>query len=213
MSIEFPDPSEALEDGLLAIGGDLEVETLLSAYSKGIFPWPIPGYPLPWFSPDPRGVLFYEDLHISRSLKKSIRNKNYEIKFNEDFDQIIKLCKESLNRKDQVDTWITNQLKLGYMKLFIAGNAHCVGAYLDGKLVGGLYGVTIGEFYSGESMFYLETDASKVCLVALMEELHRKGINYLDTQMVTPLTESMGAVEIPREDFLELLSQSLATTN
>ncbi len=207
MPVVFPPLHEATEEGLIAIGGDLEPETLLESYKNGIFPWPISSsYPLTWFSPDPRGILFCDNLHVSRSLNKFLRKSPYTISFNQDFANIIRCCKEAENRVDQTDTWITNQMLSAYVALANIGYCFSVGAYLDGKLVGGIYGVRIGKYFAGESMFYKATNASKVCLVHLIQYILDQGGTWLDTQMVTPITESMGAIEIPRDDFVKLLN-------
>jgi leucyl/phenylalanyl-tRNA--protein transferase len=206
--IEFPPIEQADEHGLLAIGGDLEISSLLLAYTEGIFPWPInEEYPIAWFSPDPRGVLFFEDLYISRSTHKILKKNQFEIRFNTSFEQVIRACAESKNRKDQPGTWITDEIIHAYMDLHRAGYAYCVEAFKDDHLVGGIYGVCIGDFFSGESMFYLEDNASKVALIHLCHFLKEKGILWLDTQMVTPVVKALGGKEIPREQFLGLLSE------
>ncbi|MCK5884242.1 MAG: leucyl/phenylalanyl-tRNA--protein transferase [Bacteriovoracaceae bacterium] len=212
MPIIFPPVDEATDEGLVAIGGELNAETLLEAYRNGIFPWPISSnYPLTWFSPNPRGVLFVENLHVGRSLKKVIKKSLFEIKFNSDFEEIITCCQNADNRVDQTDTWITNQMKNGYIELNNSGHCFCVGAYLDGKLVGGIYGVHIDTYFAGESMFYSEPNASKVCLVSLIDYIQKNGASWLDTQMVTPTTEAVGAIEIDRTDFISLLKKSIIT--
>jgi leucyl/phenylalanyl-tRNA--protein transferase len=208
--LSFPPIEKADEDGLLALGGDLEVQSLLMAYEQGIFPWPLgPEYPLAWFSPDPRGILRYEDLIISKSLKKLLRQKKYEIRFNYDFPSVILGCAKSENRKNQEGTWITEDIILSYITLHFAGHAYSVETYFEDKLVGGMYGVQIGGFISGESMFYTKPNASKVALVCLMEYLQTQGINWIDTQLVNPFLEKMGACEIPRSDYLEMLKRDL----
>lgn len=204
-SVIFPPIDEATEEGLVGVGGDLSVETLVTAYSQGIFPWPISAeYPLTWFSPDPRGVLFVDELHLSRSFKKFLKNNPFHVIFNQDFEEIISKC-QSITRVHQVSTWITRPMLSAYSKLFSAGHAFCVGVYQEHELVGGLYGVKIGQYYAGESMFHLRDNASKFALYSLIQELKNAGIPWLDTQMVTEITEAMGAKEIERKDFIELL--------
>lgn len=213
--LKFPSVELADEHGLLAQGGDLEVSSLVLAYSEGIFPWPYSDYhPITWYSPDPRGVLDYSDLHLSTSFKKFIKKTDLVVKFNEDFEEVILGCAASTNRKGQdpnsmSSTWITRKMIEAYIALYYAGHAHCVSVYQGDQLVGGLYGVKIKKFYSGESMFYKETGASKLALFSLMESLKEKGISWIDTQMVTPVVQSLGGKEIKRSEFLERLKVSL----
>lgn len=205
----FPPVESADEHGLLALGGDLEVESLLLAYSQGIFPWPISKeYPLAWFSPDPRGILAFEKLHLSKSLKKFLINNPYEVRFNTNFEAVIMNC-ALVKRSDNQGTWITDEIINGYIELYKRGFAYSVETYEDDHLVGGVYGVCINRFYSGESMFHKADNASKVALISLLYQLHQKGIGWLDTQMVTPVVESLGGVEIPRETYLKMLKIAL----
>lgn len=205
----FPPVDNADEHGLLALGGDLELETLILAYSKGIFPWPISeDYPLAWFSPDPRGILTFGNLHLSTSLKKFLKKNPYEIRFNTNFKAVIENCANAKRALDQ-GTWITQEIIEAYVELHNEGLAYSSEAYLDGELVGGVYGVCMNRFYSGESMFHLAPNASKVALVSLLYKLHQQGIEWLDTQMVTPVVASLGGVEIPRETFQKMLDVSL----
>lgn len=205
--IVFPPVHEATEDGLVAVGGDLEVDTLLTAYRNGIFPWPISvELPLAWFSPDPRGVLDFHELHLSRSFEKFLRKNTYRVSFNQDFKNVILSCAR-MRRKNQPTTWITPDILTGYEKLFKEDLAYSVEVWNEeNKLVGGLYGVVMGQFVSGESMFMLEDGASKFGLYSLIEHLKTKGIKWLDTQMVTPVVEQFGGKYIDREDFLERLT-------
>jgi leucyl/phenylalanyl-tRNA--protein transferase len=195
--IEFPDPSEADAEGLIAVGGNLEPETLLNAYSKGIFPWPIPGYPLPWFSPDPRAILEFKHLHLARSLEKFLRKCEWKVTFNEAFERVIEGC-----RKTRTETWITPAMKRAYIRLHELGHALSVEVWEGRKLVGGLYGVRLQHAFSAESMFHLEPNASKVALVRLMEKLKSEGLDWIDIQQMSPHLKALGAREIPRREFL-----------
>lgn len=206
---DFPPVDSADEHGLLALGGDLDVDSLLLAYSRGIFPWPISEeYPLAWFSPNPRGILAFEKLHLSKSLRKFLKNNPYEVRFNTNFEQVIMNC-AMVARADNQGTWITQEIIEGYIRLHKEGYAYSVETYLDGALVGGVYGVCINRFYSGESMFHKADNASKVALVALLYSLNQQDIGWLDTQMVTPVVESLGGMEIPRETYLKMLEVAI----
>ncbi len=210
MTVIFPPIETATEDGLIGVGGDLKVETLVAAYSQGIFPWPISSeYPLTWFSPDPRGILMVNEFHCSRSFKKFVKNTDLIVRFNCDFAAIMKACQEAV-RPTQHSTWITHPMVKAYVKLFEAGHAFCVGIYQNELLVGGLYGVKIGQYYAGESMFHQVDNASKLALYALMEKFKEHDIPWLDTQMVTEITSAMGAKEIPRSYFLMLHQKQVA---
>jgi len=204
MAYNFPDPNSASEEGLVAIGGELDTQTLFNAYSNGIFPWPMEtNQPLLWFSLDPRGVLYCEDLHISKSMQKLIKKKNYKVVFNNNFEAVLDKCAH-IKRKGQSDTWIDDRIKKGYTQLFKQKNAYCVEVYNDQyKLVAGVYGVCFGELISGESMFHEEDNTSKLALIKLIQVLKSSNIKFIDTQMVTSVVSSLGAIEIKREDFLE----------
>lgn len=205
----FPPVDTADEHGLLALGGDLEIESLLLAYSQGIFPWPISKeYPLAWFSPDPRGILAFEKLHLGKSIRKFLKKNPYEIKFNTNFEAVIMNCSK-VPRSDNQGTWITQDIIDSYINMYKNGFAYSVETYLEDRLVGGVYGVCINKFYSGESMFHTEDNASKVALISLLYQLHQQGIGWLDTQMVTPVVESLGGVAIPRETYLKMLKSAL----
>lgn len=206
---EFPPVELADEHGLLAVGGDLEIDSLLLAYSHGIFPWPISQeYPLAWFSPNPRGILAFNKLHLGKSFRKFLKKNPYEVKFNTNFEAVIMNCSR-VKRHNQASTWITKDIIDAYIKLHQQGYAYSIESYLDNRLVGGVYGVCINRFYSGESMFHLEDNASKVALVSLLYLLNERGIGWIDTQMVTPVVESLGGIEIPRDTFLKMLAVSL----
>jgi len=208
--LEFPPVNLADPQGLLAIGGDLEISSLKLAYSQGIYPWPASdAHPIPWFSPDPRGVLFFKDLKISLSLKKVLKKNIFKVQFNSDFERVILACANA-KRKDNGGTWLTKNMIEAYINFHYAGFAYSVETLDENdNLVGGVYGVNIGNFVSGESMFYLKPNASKVALVSLMNFLHQKGIEWLDTQMVTPVVASLGGIEISREKFLTMLNSSV----
>lgn len=206
---EFPSINQSDEHGLVAVGGDLETESLLLAYSQGIFPWPIsPEYPLAWFSPDPRGILAFDKLHLGKSFRKFLRKNPYEVKFNTNFEEVIRHCAR-VKRPDQGSTWITPEMISAYIEMHQLGFAYSIETYLEDRLVGGVYGVCINRFYSGESMFHLEDNASKVALVSLLYLLKQRDIGWIDTQMVTPVVESLGGVEIARETFVKMLAISL----
>jgi len=198
----FPAPESALKEpnGLLCAGADLSAGRLLDAYRRGIFPWYSGGEPILWWSPDPRMVLFCDELKVSRSLAKSIRNKGYEVTRDTCFENILLQC--SRTRKDGAGTWLGPAMRKAYLALHRSGHARSVETWQNGRLVGGLYGVSIGRMFYGESMFSTETDASKVALVGLVEDLRRRDMPLIDCQQRTPLLASMGAREIPRREFL-----------
>ena len=202
----FPPIKTALAepDGLLAAGGGLSVRRLLDAYSRGIFPWFSEGDPILWWSPDPRMVLFCDELKVSRSLAKNFRNKGFETRIDSAFSRVIKACAEP--RKGEPGTWIGKEMQAAYVALHRAGHAHSFETWLDGRLVGGLYGIAIGRAFFGESMFSRATDASKVALLALVGELRERGFPMIDCQQRTPLLASLGAREIPRRQFLRRLA-------
>jgi len=207
-NIVFPNPDTADTDGLLAIGGNLEVPTLINAYSKGIFPWYAEGTPVLWWSPDPRMILFPEKFRISKTLQQVLRSEKYETRFDHSFDEVIEYCAR-IKRKGQHSTWITDAMIEAYKRLHIAGYAHSVETYCKGELVGGLYGVSIGRVFFGESMFHIMKDASKVALYYLVRRLLEWEFDLIDTQQSTKHLKSLGAEEIPRKKFLELLKESI----
>ena len=190
-------------DGLLAIGGDLSSERLLQAYSNGIFPWFNEGQPILWWSPDPRCVLEPNDLKISRSLRKRIRKNEYRISYNQAFTEVLEGCAAS--RKGVNETWITSDIKLAYITLHQQGYAHSVECWHEGKLVGGLYGVAIGKVFFGESMFSRRTDASKVALVHLTQQLLKKEFRLIDCQVHSSHLQTLGAKPIKRDFFIQIL--------
>ena len=203
----FPDPEEAEPEGILAVGGDLTAERLLLAYRKGIFPWYSAGQPILWWSPDPRLLLYLNEIHISKSLRRIIKSKRFEIRFDTNFDQVIKSC-ALIDRKTQDGTWITEQMRQAYGQLFKDGYAHSVESYFEGELVGGLYGLSIGKAFFGESMFSNKSEASKVALVALVEKLTLWDFQFIDCQVPTDHLKQMGAVEVERSMFLDQLKQA-----
>lgn len=208
--INFPPVENADETGLLAFGGALDTDILTTAYSQGIFPWPLGAeYPMAWFSPNPRGVLFAKNLHLSSSFKKWLKKTSFTVFFNRDFEKIILSCAKSINRKEGSETWISDEIISAYSDLFKQDKAYCIGVYDNGELVGGLYGVNINNYYSGESMFYLKPNASKLALYHLVLHLNKNGIPWVDTQMVTPILKSFGAIEIPRSHFIYILKQQI----
>ncbi len=206
---EFPPVSQSLRDpnGLLAAGGDLSAERLTNAYRNGIFPWYDKDQPILWWSPDPRCVLFPEQLHISRSLTKSLKKHPYEISFDRDFMSVINAC--SSPRLGVKDTWITADMKDAYLQLHRQGVAHSVEAWKGSELVGGLYGLAMGKLFFGESMFSKERDASKIAFVYLVEQLRSWGYHLIDCQVYSEHLASLGACEIPRKEFLQILNREL----
>lgn len=200
--IDFPSVEDADENGLVAIGGDLHPQSLLLAYSKGIFPWPVgPEYPLAWFSPDPRGVIFSNELHLPRKLKKELRKSEFTVTFNQNFEEVINIC-ANVHSKSDTGTWITSDIAQGYIEFHKRGLAYSVEVRRGHLLVGGLYGVCIGKYVSGESMFHIENNASKLALITLIHNLKLNDVLFLDTQMVTNITKSLGAKEIRRNEFI-----------
>lgn len=204
----FPPIESADEDGLLAVGGDLAIESVLLAYQNGIFPWPISEEMLAWFSPPERAVIFLEEFHRPRSLKRSIKKRQFVSKRDCDFRGVISRCAEVVNRGDQHGTWITSDIIRSYCELFERGHCHSFETYLNGELVGGLYGIQIGRFFAAESSFFRETDASKVAMCDLVEYLTSIGATWFDCQMLTPFSVSFGAREISREEYMSLLAEA-----
>jgi len=192
-------------DGLLAVGGCLSTERLLNAYQRGIFPWYNPDEPILWWSPDPRLVLFPDKLIVSRSLRKTMRKNIFSVTFDKAFEQVIAACAEP--RKDSEGTWITTDINQAYIDLHHQGYAHSVEVWCDDELVGGLYGVALGQVFFGESMFHTKTDASKVAFVSLVEQLTNWGYQLIDCQVHTKHLASFGAVNCDRSHFVKLLNQ------
>ncbi|MBI2605554.1 MAG: leucyl/phenylalanyl-tRNA--protein transferase [Deltaproteobacteria bacterium] len=217
---EFPDPRDADENGIVAVGGDLHPKSLLLAYSQGIFPWPVDDFPLiPWFCPEERGILEFARLHIPKSLAKLQRKNPYRFSIDGDFDAVIEACAR-VPRKSAAggreSTWITPEMLAAYKRFHREGYAHSVEVWARAgeserekeKLVGGLYGVEVNGIFSGESMFSLEPNASKLALLRLIDHLRAFGVHWIDIQMVTPHMERLGARAVSRDGFLRMLKKT-----
>jgi leucyl/phenylalanyl-tRNA--protein transferase len=208
----FPPLDAALAEpnGLLAAGGDLAPARLVRAYRRGIFPWYSDGQPVLWWSPDPRMVLWLDDFKVSRSLRKTVRRKAFELRVDTAFADTVEAC-ATTPRVDQLGTWITGPMMDAYSELHRRGYAHSVEAWRDGELAGGLYGIALGKVFFGESMFARETDASKVALVGLVSILRGQGVPMIDCQQETEHLASLGARPIPRREFAHLLDELIAS--
>lgn len=199
----LPDPSEADIDGVVGIGADLAPGTLVEAYRRGMFPWPHSGVALPWFSPDPRGVLDLDDVHVSRSLRRTLRRSGWTTTVDDAFDDVVHAC---ATERGEDGTWITPAMARAYRRLHVLGWAHSLEVWADdGRLVGGIYGVQVGGVFTGESMFHRVSDASKVAMVDLCARLSWAAGQFLDVQLTTPHLDSMGARDVPRATFVEWL--------
>lgn len=209
-SLAFPSVDSALSDpnGLLAIGGDLSASRLLSAYTHGIFPWFNEGEAIMWWSPDPRAVIPTNQLKINRTLRKVINRQPYRVTLNQDFEQVIAYCADAPFRKE--GTWIVPQMVQAYCNLHQQGYAHSIEVWQEDMLVGGLYGVAINGFFSGESMFYTAPNASKLALVALSKHFLSIGISMIDCQLTNPFLEDMGSIEISRAKFIDTKQKLLS---
>ncbi|KYG62602.1 leucyl/phenylalanyl-tRNA--protein transferase [Bdellovibrio bacteriovorus] len=206
-SVEFPDPRDTLAEGIIAVGGRLDVGTLFAAYSRGIFPWPQPGLPMLWFSPEKRGVLEFKDFKVPESLRRFRRkNPQIQITVNTAFHQVIEECSKQ-PRPGQEGTWITPAMRRAYLDFYKEGFCLCVEVREDNIMIGGIYGVLVQGVFSGESMFYKKPNASKIALWALIELLEGQGHKWIDVQMVTPVVESMGGKYVDRETYLEMLEE------
>jgi leucyl/phenylalanyl-tRNA--protein transferase len=208
-ALAFPDPRESHASGLLAVGGDLSCERLLLAYSRGIFPWYSEGDPILWHSPDPRMVLRPDALHVPRSLERRLRRGDYEVRLDAAFADVVRGCADA-PRPDQPGTWITPEMRDAYCALHAEGFAHSAEAWQDGRLVGGLYGVSLGAAFFGESMYATRPDASKVAFVTLVRQLSSWGFDLIDCQVHTEHLARFGAEPWPRRRFLDALAHSLA---
>lgn len=208
-SVVFPDPSEA-EDGIIAIGGDLSPQRLMAAYQSGIFPWYNDDEPPLWWSPDPRSVLFPDELKVSRSMQQLLKKETFRVTLDKAFSKVIRAC-ANVRYKDRDDTWINSDIEKAYTTLHKMGVAHSVEVWdEEGALCGGLYGLAIGKVYFGESMFFTKSNASKYGFITLVRLLQKKGFELIDCQVHNPHLESLGATLIPREIFLSLLSQQVS---
>jgi leucyl/phenylalanyl-tRNA--protein transferase len=205
----FPPPHFASKEGLLAVGGDLSQERLLLAYRMGIFPWYIEGEPILWWSPDPRLVLYPDRLHVSRTLNKVLNKQKFEVTTDRNFDAVITSCADIRTRNGD-GTWILDEIVAAYSRLHHSGYAHSVETWLDGELVGGLYGVSLGRCFFGESMFSRVSNASSIALVTLTRHLQRLAFDLIDCQVSTAHLMRFGACEIDRSLFLKKLRKSLA---
>ncbi len=206
--IIFPDPKYSEKDGLLAIGGDLSPQRLLTAYYNGIFPWYESGYPIMWWSLNPRMILYPKDFRVTKSFRQRLRNTEYEVKFDSCFEQVIKNCAE-IKRKDQKGTWITKEMQNAYIELHKQGYAHSVEVFMEGELAGGLYGISIGRYFSGESMFHKKPDTSKIALYHLCDFFIKNNFDFIDAQQVSEHLISLGAKEKDRDTFLSELAISV----
>ena len=206
--IHFPDPRSASVDGIVAFGGSLSTTNLVRAYRRGIFPWPIDENLLPWCCPEERAILEFKDLYIARRLARLKRQVPFRFTIDQAFEEVIVACAK-VKRKGESGTWITTQMMRAYCELHKKGYAHSVEAWEGDTLVGGLYGVDAGGAFSGESMFCYRSNASKLALLYLIEHLQKRGLDWIDIQMMTPHMEALGAKSIDRSEFLQKLSLAL----
>ncbi|MDO6447005.1 leucyl/phenylalanyl-tRNA--protein transferase [Colwellia sp. 1_MG-2023] len=208
-SLTFPPVHTALQEpnGLLAFGGDLTEKRLAKAYSLGIFPWFSEGEAIMWWSPDPRGVIYCNEIKINKTLKKQLKKQNVTVTLNHAFEEVIELCADAPFRKE--GTWIVDEMVDAYINMHQHGLAHSIEVWSDTQLVGGLYGVAINGYFSGESMFYKQSNASKIALVYLVNLLKSENIKFLDCQMLNPFLADMGCYEISREAFIHQKAQAL----
>ncbi|MBI3867870.1 MAG: leucyl/phenylalanyl-tRNA--protein transferase [Verrucomicrobia bacterium] len=207
--LRFPDPRHALRgdyEGLVAIGGDLSLPRLELAYRSGLFPWSI--NPITWWSPDPRAVFDLDAFHIGRTLRKTLKRQRFEVTRDTAFEAVMRGCAEPVAGREE--TWVSDDFIEAYCALHRAGHAHSVECWAEGKLAGGIYGVQIGGFFAGESMFHRADDASKVAFCHLMEHLRDRGFALFDTQVINPTTRQLGAYNIPRDTYLRRLELALA---
>ena len=204
----MPDPGHADAEGLVAIGGDLDYKRLINAYRSGIFPWYEEGSEILWWSPDPRLVLFPEELKVSKSMRSLIRKKHFNVTYNQQFAEVIANCK-NIERNDQGGTWITDEMEKSYIYLHKLGYAHSVEVWNENELVGGLYGIKLGNIYFGESMYSKASNASKIGFIHLVKDLSEKGVEMIDCQIKTDHLISLGARDISRKDFLKILKASI----
>lgn len=207
-NVAFPPAHFATPEGLLAVGGDLSQERLLSAYRKGIFPWFSDNEPILWWSPDPRLVLYPDELHVSRTLNRVLRKNRFKVTIDCAFEQVIDACAKTRTQKDE-GTWIVDAMQVAYRRLHETGYAHSVESWMDNRLVGGLYGVSLGRCFFGESMFSHVSNASSVALIVLARYLMTLSFDFIDCQVTTAHLMRFGAREIPRSQFLKELQEAL----
>ena len=200
----FPPVEMASTEGILAFGGDLQPQRLILAYQSGIFPWYNEGEPIIWYSPEERMVLFPEELYISKSMRRLMAKNEFTLSWNKAFEQVIDQCQKS-PRKDQLGTWITEDMKQAYIKLHKMGFAKSIEVWHEDELIGGLYGIDLGHVFCGESMFSKVSNASKLAFIHLVQELQKKDYKLIDCQVYNEHLESLGAREIPRGEFMEFL--------
>ncbi len=206
--LRFPDPRRSDRDGMLAIGGDLAVSRLLLAYRSGIFPWTV--NPVTWWSPDPRAIFELDRFHVSHSLARVLRRKRFQVTVDRAFRQVMEGC--AAPAPGRRDTWITREFIEAYPQLLLKGHSHSFECWDGSELAGGIYGVAIGGFFAGESMFHRVSDASKVALYYLVQHLRTRGFGLFDIQMLTPVTRRLGGIEITREEYLKRLSRAVRRT-
>ncbi len=200
----FPPPNLAEEDGLLAVGGELNSAFIIEAYARGIFPWFNIEEPILWWSPNPRSVIFVKDIHISKTMKKILKKSEYSVSLDRDFEGVIGNC-----RNTREETWITDGIEDAYRELYKRGVAHSVEVWHGKELIGGLYGIALGKVFYGESMFSKEANSSKLALIKLCNYLEKLGFRMIDCQIHNNHLESMGAIEIPRDKFLNILNEDI----
>lgn len=212
--IIFPPVESADEYGILAVGGDLEPETLLQAYSSGIFPWPIPEFDLiPWFSPPKRAILNFQSFSLNKRTIRHLKNSNYRYTCDTLFSEVMEECSKPINRKTKDEeatnsgTWITDEMKEAYAKLHALGFAHSIEVHHEDQLVGGVYGVSLGKFFAAESMFYRRTNASKGALLALIQLLQSQGGSFIDCQEMNPYLKTLGVKNVSRDNFMNMLNK------
>ena len=206
--LKFPPVETASEEGIVAIGGDLSMERLLMAYGSGIFPWYNEGEPIIWWCPNPRFVLFPQELRVTKSMQSVLNNGKFRFTINRAFAAVLQHCK-TINRKEQEGTWITSDVQKAYTQLHELGYAHSAEAWLNGELVGGLYGIRLGNIFFGESMFSKESNASKFAFINYVKQLQKENVTLIDCQVHTNHLESLGAKMIEREKFMHLLKENL----
>lgn len=205
--VNFPSIDQVSEEGILALGGDLSSKRLLNAYQNGIFPWYSEGEPIIWYCPDPRMVLFFDQLKVSKSMKSILKKNTFTITYNQRFEEVIANCK-TIDRNDGLGTWITNDMQQAYIALHKKGIAKSIEIWQNNELVGGLYGIDLGNIFCGESMFSKVSNASKVAFIHLVKKLKEENYKLLDCQVYNDHLASLGAEEIPREIFLSILKNS-----